>query len=350
MRRLLLPCAMIFCGAAFGQKALTQYFPAGEANAGLLVQGYIRPMSEDIGTLASNGWYNTAATHKKFGFDISITMNSVFLSNSRKSFTEPALTNTSFLGTTPSNVDLIPSIYGKKGDVPNFANSLSAPQNPGVPFQGPEGIDPKNTYGVNAQVLPTIQAGFGLFAKTDIRARYTPQSSINGITTSSLGGAIMHDIKQHIPGLKQLPFSLSILVGYTQVNGKVDLSGTYGPSSGDGSAQEGKITSSATTAQALISKSLGFVTFYGGLGYNSTTTKFDVNGSYVVSEAVTQAGTVPLTDPFTLTNPYKYSFKTSGFRFTGGIRMKLGVFFLGGDYTLYNGQQLLTVGTGFTFH
>jgi hypothetical protein len=354
MKRIALLMALMSSGVAYGQKALTHYFPAGQNNASVLVENYVKPMGEDLGALGNNGWYNTAATHKRFGFDISLTMNAIFLPSDHKYSTPPSLTGTSFNGTvTPSGtIDRVPTVYGNEKEYPSFLNNAAASSNKLIPFVGPDGVDPQKTYGVNAAVLPTLQAGIGLFANTDLRVRFTPQTKIGDFKAGSFGFAVMHDIKQHIGGLKDLPFSMSVLVGYTQVDGKVDLSGAYGQSAtnSSGAGQEGKTSSASTTAQLLISKSLAIITFYGGLGYNTSTTKFDINGTYYVDQAYNNpAPTVPLPNPFTLTNPYHYSFKSSGFKATLGARFKLGPFFLNGDYSFYGSQNLLSVGAGFTF-
>lgn len=340
MKRLLIPVALLIGSAAFGQKALTHYFPAGQANSGVLVKSYVSPLGEDLGTLLNSGWYTTGATHSRLGFDIGLTMNTVFIGSGRKEFSDPQLSGLQFNGTTMGG-DKVPSVYGQKKNYPLFSNTGGP--NQGVPFRGPDGIDPHDTYGVNGQVLPTLQAGVGLFANTDIRLRYTPQTTINGIKSGSMGAGIQHDIKQHFSGLKLLPFSLSLFVGYTKLDGSVDLSGLYASS---GTTQKGAISGSAYTAQAIISKSLGVITFFGSIGYSSSSTKFDVKGTYVVDQ--TSDG-LPLIAPYTMTDPYSYTFKTSGMRLTGGTRLKLGPFFLNGDYTFFNSQQLLTVGTGFTF-
>src|SRR5882672_1945231 len=100
MKRLLVPFALMMCSTAFGQKALTHYFPAGQSNSDVLVKSYVQPMAEDIATLANNGWYTTGATHSRLGFDIGLTMNTVFLSSGRKAYSDPSLPNLQYNGTS----------------------------------------------------------------------------------------------------------------------------------------------------------------------------------------------------------------------------------------------------------
>src|SRR5215813_9008695 len=108
MKRLLLPMALMICGAAMGQKALTHYFPAGLQDGDALIKAYVRPMAEDLGSLSTNGWYNTGATHKRFGFDISATMNAVPIAADRTYFTQPTLSNTTYTHNPTNNA---PTVY-----------------------------------------------------------------------------------------------------------------------------------------------------------------------------------------------------------------------------------------------
>ena len=147
-----------------------------------------------------------------------------------------------------------------------------------------------------------------------------------------LGFGVMHDIKQHIKGIKYLPFDISMLVAYTNVKGLTSLENTYAKPTNDTRAQEMSYTMNAWLIQALISKKLAIFTFYGGVGYNAVKTSSDVTGSYVIP-----GYQQPFKDPVSL------SFKNSSFRLTGGMRLNLGPIYLNGDYTL---QEYSTVSVG----
>jgi hypothetical protein len=98
----------------------------------------------------------------------------------------------------------------------------------------------------------------------------------------------------------------------------------------------------------LISKQIPVVTFYGGLGYNSSTTTYSIKGDYYVDRTYTLAGQPPLLSPVSLKDPYKQEFTNNGFRFTGGIRLKFGPIFLNTDYTFFGGEGLMSLGFGAT--
>lgn len=344
MKKLLLLPLIIFCTSVFGQKAITKFFPAAAApgtasNVQQLVSGYISPISEDFGSLMNNGWYNTAATHKKFGFDLSVTMNTITAKSDAKFFTIPSLAGVTYNGTIPGSTnDKAPTAYGPKGKVPSFTFN-SGPNN-GIPFTGPDGGNITEDVPIGSMVVPTAQIGLGLFGNTDLRFRFTPAIKITDTELSNWGIGVHHDIKQHIPGIKELPFSLSLFVAYSSLKASTDLSGRY-----TGSGQEGLGETTGFTGQVLISKSLAVITFYGGIGFNSSNTTYSLKGTYVVDK--TGEG-LPLLSPTTLTNPYKQEFKTSGFRATGGMRLKLGPVIMNGDYSLVDTKGLFTAGFGFT--
>ena len=327
---------------AMSQKDIAKFFPAAAApgsvnNVQQLVSGYISPIAEDFGSLMNNGWYNTAATHKKFGFDFSVAMNSITAKSDTKYFTIPPLQGVNYNG-TGNKTDKAPTAYGPKGEFPSF--SFNTGVNNGIPFLGPDGGNISEEVPIGSVAVPTVQAGIGLFGNTDLRIRYTPSIKIGSTDLTNWGIGVHHDIKQHIPGIKELPFSLSLLVAYSQLTATTDLSGVY-----TGSGQEGLGETKGYTAQVLISKSLAVITFYGGIGFNSATTTYSVKGTYLVDK--TGEG-IPLLSSVNLTDPYKQEFKSSGFRATGGMRLKLGPIIMNGDYTLVDTKGVFTAGFGFT--
>ena len=156
-----------------------------------------------------------------------------------------------------------------------------------------------------------------------------------------IGLGIMHDIKQHIPGIRLIPFDLSVMAGYTRISGTLGMESIFDKPTEDSRKQEMTYSMNAWTFQAIISKKLGIVTFYGGPGYNSIKTDADVLGSYVIFEGSSPSSDVVLTDPVTIRA------KHSSFRFTAGVRFKFGPIFLHGDYS-FQEYNTASVGIGCT--
>jgi len=336
-------------------KEICRFFPVaavptgGSENLNYVVGGYIEPLAEDLGSLLNGGWYNTAENHKRFGFDLSVTVSTVFISSSSQYFTvnNSQLNGVGYLGTNMGATQPMPTAYGPETEVPSF--TINSGLNSGQTFAGPGGGNISKEIPIGSMAVPTIQGGLGLFANTDLRFRFSPAVSINNTEMKNWGVGVMHDIKQHIPGMKELPFSLSLLLAYSSMTTTTGLDGLYEVSATPGSGyagQQGVAESTAFNAQLLISKSIPVLTFYGGLGYNSSTTTFSVKGNYYVDR--TFPTEIPLLTPVTLVDPFKSEYSASGFRFTGGIRFKFGPMFINTDYTFFGGQGFLATGLGFT--
>ncbi|MBL7855423.1 MAG: hypothetical protein JNL17_13555 [Cyclobacteriaceae bacterium] len=348
---ILLTLVVLFNNAT-AQKAVTRYFPAaatpsnGNENLQALLSAYLQPIMEDYGSVLNSGWVNTAATHKRFGFDLSITMNTITAKSSSNYFVPPNTPGLVFQATTANN-DQAPTAYGPTGEYPRFSftGTPGPGSNAGLQFLGADGASISEDIPVGSIMVPTIQGGLGLFASTDIRFRFTPNVTISGTELGNWGLGIHHDIKQHFGPLKELPFSLSVFAGYSQLKATTDLSGVY-----SGTDQMGEAKTTSITARLLISKKLAIFTFYGGVGYNSATTNFDIKGTYLVDRGQGIGGSpdVPLVQTVTLNNPFSQEFKSSGVSFTGGLRLNLGPVTLNGDYSLLNAEGLLTAGFGFT--
>jgi hypothetical protein len=334
-----------------GQNDLVKYFPAGQTNAGVLVENYVRPMIEDWGAAMNSGWYTSGRVHKKAGFDISFQSNSVFYKEDRQYYSFPSgLSGLTHLG--PVGEPGIPTAYGPENLYPEFG--ITGGGNAGVSFYGPEGLEPGSDVSMNVNFVPTLQAGIGLVKGTDLRVRFTPNLfSFSDADLTNWGVGVMHDIKQHIPGLDKVPVvDLAVFVGYTKLNSEVDLSGEYA-----GSNQVGDLSSSGITAQVIGGVTLAKVlSAYVSLGYAQWKSDFDVMGDYFVDRTGFGPpgggpfpGDVALPAPFTLTDPYSYSFEGSGLRMSAGARLKLGPFFLDGEYALAEPSDVITFGLGFTF-
>lgn len=320
MKKFIAGSFLLMSQFAFGQADLDQLLKGSKADANYLAEGYLKPFMNSVGSGLSQGWYNTAANHKKFGVDLTISTSLIYYPSSDETYfvDNSKLTNIKIV--TPAN-GMAPTIFGSKtAPTYDYKTGVSAP------FQGPPGVDPKGTYGFNAIPLPILNLGVGLPFKTDLKVRFLPTTSVgSGTNISVLGFGVMHDIKQYIPGLKMVPIDLAAFVGYTTFKTDVSFNAT--------GTQKGTSTFSATTIQGLISKKLSVLTLYGGAGYNFSNGTFKATGTYDAGQGVT------------LTDPVNISASVSGPRFTAGMRLKFAVFTLHGDYT-FQRYNTLTLGFG----
>lgn len=327
---LLLILTMPFAAAAQGGE-IDKLLGSSIKDAQYLIGGYAGPMLKAVGHGMNQGWYQTAAPHKFPGFDLTLSVNPVFVPTVDKTFNvdntklERVYLSSDMNGRDPgvNGTGPVPTLFGSKDK-----NTQFSPK-PGYTggFGGPKGI------GLGILPLPTLNLGIGLPKGFDLKFRYVPTLDLGKLTQDNLTGqfglfgvAVMHDFKQYIPGIKSLPFDMSVFVGYTQMKLTVDIDKQAN--------QKGEFTSSATTIQALISKKLAVLTAYAGVGMNLATTKLAAKGSYTFGGLG-----APVTDPFTLSET------SNGPRGTLGLRLKLGPIAFHGDYTLAK-YKAASVGLG----
>ena len=374
---------------AQSQKALVQYFPAGVSDANILVAGYLSKMGEAMASGLNSGWYTNGAPHSKLGIEFNVTFNTVFVPSEDEFFATPAFTNARLdnvvkvdplnQSLTPLGTSQVPALYGSKFDFPVFGYKAGDPNefdanDPTntlqVIFKGPNGNNLKDIFLINAIVVPTAQLSIGVIANTDLKLRFTPQIEFGNIKFGSWGVGIMHSIKDHIPGLKMVPFGWSFLAAYSRLSGEVDLSGQWYSSAAAESAASipgdytndtgqgapvGEFTSNAWTIQTIVSKKFSVITIYGGVGYGFGNTEFDIKGDYYIREVNQNpvSGLPPiittLRNPVTISeasfNTFEYDSKS--LRFTTGLRLKMGPSTFHGDYTIQR-VNVLSFGLGFS--
>lgn len=333
--------AALISFSALAQSDLDNLIKGSTEDANYLVKGYIAPALNTVGYGLNQGWYNTAKPHKVLGFDLTITAAAISVPSSDLTYRveNSSLNNlavTPFPGTTGINA---PTIFGSS-TAPRYQpitkiNGIAVPS--GQPFDGAPGLNLDVPIAGTAVPVPMVQLGIGLPKGTDVKLRFFPSTGLGtGGRDGSVGMfgiGVLHDVKQYIPGVKELPFDLSAFVGYTKLNFDVNLDPTNNPS------QKATFASSATTIQGLISKKISVLTFYGGLGYNFIGSDLNVKGTFDLDGNA--ATTADRKD-----NPISISNSTSSASFTAGLRLKLAIFTFHGDYT-FQKYNALTLGFGF---
>lgn len=324
MKRVFLPVlcivALTISTRSYGQSDLDNLIKGSQADANYLAQGYMAPALNAIGSGLNQGWYNTAAVHKVLGFDLTLSGSLIYYPSSDQSYQVDNNKLTTLKLVSPSSGG-VPTIFGG-----SQAPTYDYKSGPSAPFQGPAGVSAFSDLG--AFPLPILNLGVGLPLNTDLKLRLLPGYKAGDATLNVFGIGLMHDVKQYIPGLKEVPLDLSAFVGYTSFTAEVPFDPKNNPS------QIGKTEFSATTIQGVISKKIAVLTVYGSLGYNFASGSFKATGSYPDPNTG-----IIMKDPVSLTS------STSGPRFGGGLRLKFAFFTLHGDYT-FQTYNTLTVGFG----
>lgn len=323
-------CAALFSVSAIAQSDLDNLIKGSTQDANYLVKGYITPALNTVGYGLNQGWYNTAKPHKVLGFDLTITAATIAIPSSDLNYRvdNSVLTSVDVVSPTPVNgISNVPTIFGSS-DRPTLKYKSSQTTFPGAP-----GLDLDVPVVGAAVPIPMVQLGIGLPKGTDVKFRFFPSTALGAGgkdgSVGMFGIGVLHDVKQYIPGVKELPFDLSAFVGYTKLNFDVNLDPANNPD------QKATFQSSGTTIQGLISKKISVLTLYGGLGYNFISADLNVKGTYDLS------GTGSKTPV-----PISVSVSQSSPSFTAGLRLKLAIFTFHGDYT-FQKYSALTVGFGF---
>ena len=315
---------------------------AGSEDMSTYMNHYIRPFMNSFGTGIANGWYNTAATHEPLGFDLTFYVSLVSVPDQDLTF--------NFLQSEYNNLRLatggpdavLPTLIGGTTGGLQFVSSVTDPATGIVvsspPFNVPNGVG-EDIPTTNIPV-PMLQLALGIIKNTELIVRYAPTVTIgDDFELKFFGIGVKHDFKQWIPGIKTIPIDLSILIGYTNLNTDFFFSNTSVIQVSPGS--KASFDASIWTVQALVSKKISVLTVYGGIGYNSINSKYDMTGEYGFQDVLDPSKTVFVKDPVSL------EFPLNGFRATAGLRLKFAIFTLHADYTLQE-YSTLTVGFGFS--
>lgn len=327
---------------AQGEDDIAEFMAAGAKDASKLLSAYMEPAVKSVSFGMTGGWYNTAKAHKTLGFDLSISASTAFIPSSENYFNPNKLNLSSTLvftnDTRPGKG--APTVVGP-GDKTTYTlqgdlDGNGTPDNI-VTIDGPEGIDMKKTVGFAAAPVPMVQLGIGIVKNTDLKIRFVPKTTFGESNVQMFGVGVMHDVKQHIPGLKLLPFDLSALVAFNSVSGSSDLSNSATTATANSADGEMTYKFNSWVFQGIISKKVSVLTGYAGIGYTLINTNVNVDGTYNISA---DAG-----GNFSVVDPVDMDFKNKSLRLTAGMRLKFGPVFLVADYTVQK-YNMLTVGLG----
>lgn len=303
---------------------------AGKQDASTLMGAYINPAMEGLIFAMNGGWYHTAKTHKKLGFDITIGLNASMVPTEQENFN---FSDYNFEGTLVASPNSTPTVMGNSNPATVMYTTSDGEET--VEFEMPEGI--KDDLPLNAVPAPMIQATIGTFFDTDVTVRYTPKVGDDSVEGQLYGVGLKHNIMQYFGPLEKLPLNVAILGGFTNMT--VDYDIEEGESF-DGSNQRAEFKLNSYTVQAVASLDFPFVTLYGGLGYAGGKSSLGVLGTYIVQYS---SG-----DTDTIIDPININYNPGGVRANVGAKLKLAFFHIFADYTIQEYRNL-TAGVAFSF-
>ncbi|WP_339791339.1 DUF6588 family protein [uncultured Imperialibacter sp.] len=307
-----------------------------------LLENYIGPFFTGFGVGMANGWYNTAAPHKFPGFDLTVSVNLASVPQDGQVFKFNASDYSSITGVrqnggaAQSTAD-VETLFGP-GDTESELQLSYQREYQGQTYTVNSAVELPSGFGFPYVPTPVAQLGIGLPKGTDLKLRLMPTIASEDFSISLFGIGVMHDFKQWIPGMKVLPFDASVLIGYTKLSAENSFAGSEITDNGTG-----EISVSSLTYQILVSKKLSILTVYGGFGANSIKSNLKMLGTYTIEAEASNGASADIE----LQDPVDLMFKSGGARATIGLRLKLAILTLHGDYTVQK-YNTITAGVGFS--
>lgn len=375
------------------QSEMGDFVKGGIDDAEKLLNAYASPLGESFGANLNAGWVNTAAPLKAGRFELKLVANVAFVPKVEQTYNLDALGFRNPVERTINGETAVeqwqypnkmaPTIFGSREDAGTLTKTLTY-QDPtsgqtvteevaNIPL--PTGIG----FAFNP-IAPAPQLSVGLPLGIEIMGRYLPGVNRtideNQVDFSGIWGlGIKHNIKQWIPGIKKMPFSLSLAVGYSSSQADVSmmttppvapegaqfadpsLAGTAYTGNGiDDASYDGQgvaFRASAWNFNLLASKKVSVLSVYGGLRYAWSRTTFTMKGVYgVAGEPFYNPSDTddPNNGRYTLINtdedPIQLDMPLSQVGLVGGFRLKLGFLslFAEGNYSRFS---TVSAGLGF---
>jgi hypothetical protein len=314
---------MALCSSFSAQAQIQEVLQDDVQEGRSLIEDYLSPLGDALGTALNNAWWTTAKPHKVLGFDVTLSISPVIIPASASQFDIGERGN--FKGSST------PTILGngERGEVSyTFDTPLGEEE---INFKMPNGL------GTGGLISPMLQAGVGLLKGTEIDLRYMPTYDLDYFEVGMMGIGIKHDLLQWIPIANKLPIDLSIMAGHTRFNSSFELEG-----------QGVDFNVQASTINLLVSKKVLMVTAYAGVGINQSNSQLNINlgdeEMFYLGQGANLIGfnTADLTD---------YSFETfTDVKANVGARLQLTVLTINANYTLtQSGYEVYTAGVGISF-
>lgn len=332
----------LFALPVSAQNEIIEIIKTGPQDALKLASVYFEPAFRGLGSGLNSNWYSTARAHRPGGFSITLaSLNMAFVPNRDQSFDvrELGLESEYARLKNPESDFIAPTISGK--DLPGAefgvyaVNPTTGEEEEVGSFRLPEGS------GIHFVPVPMIQANAGLIKGTEVSVRLIPKIKPwkDYGSIQLYGGGLKHDIKQYIPGIRHLPFDLSLMAGFTFLQYELplnlpppEMTEPRSGEPGDYTTQRVEARFNGLTTNLILSKTFSVITLYGSAGYNFSEIAINLRGAYPVINNLRSDGVVEyedFIDPFSFKSRQGRSLKANA-----GFRLQLAWFMLYAEGTL----------------
>ena len=333
---------ILFICLSFGVSSFSQNFEnleylllASQEDQSMLFKEYLNPLVASVNFGMGSGWAHTAKTHKKLGFDITISLNTFFIPSNAKRF------STSGLSSITSSSDYLPTVLGGNTNETLSVSigddsTIFPPSEFSATFTAPSGVE--SDFFLNMLVTPNIQVGLGLPFKTDLIVRYIPTTSSKNTNIGLTGVGIKHNVLQYFGPADKIPLiDLSLLIAYSNYSIDYEFQKT---SNLPGDGQTAIMDMNNYTAKVISSIDLKLITFYTSIGYSKGVSSLSVLGSYDLSYNVADSAEVIV---LSVVDPLVLEWEKESISGNVGLSFNLPGIKLFADYT-YQEYNSLTVG------
>jgi hypothetical protein len=343
----------------FSQPLALEVIYGGIEDAEVILQEYLKPYANILGSDLNAGWYNTARPHKLGGLDVTATVSWAKSPTSALSYDLATLNLHGSIAAGPATT--APTVAGSQDVRPTITYSEMVDLGGGnIQEIEYSHLTVPDGSGVDFIPLPMAQLTVGLPFGTDISARFIPSVGYKDYGEIGLWGVGgKHSVSQWLPFINKLKFlDISVQGGYTKVTSSVHVLieplslvevDNYPGFDWDDQFVTQKVE--GWTLNLIASQTLPVISFYEGIGFASSNVQILMEGHYPIHMVILD-GTSPDFGKVSyeiLENPIEMGYKNfNNLRMNVGARIKLGVLTLHYDftYTLYATQ---TVGLGISF-
>ena len=314
---------LIFSLTIKSQDLIKDFLTGPLNDSKLLIEGYMAPFGEWLGTGLNSGWYNTAQPHQFPGFDVTGGIHFITPPNQAKQF-QPNLDQL----IVNSNDGTLPTFIGQAENTEiTYLNPITNEYE--ILFNAPGGLNWDQSI-----PMPYVQGSIGLVKKTEILFRLAPRVKVQDLKMGYFGIGFKHDIKQWIPGIKILPFDLSCSGGFSRLNSNL----TFNP------GQDLNFNVKAFNSNIILNKKILGFTPYMGLGYQYSQSELSLNGEYTILDW--DGSEISEGESFKINDPINTSFGgVNGLKASFGARLKLFLFTIHIDWTKAD-YDIFTIGIG----
>lgn len=308
---------------------------AGSEDANLLLQEYLKPFGGGFGADLNSGWIISAKPLAKYGFDLRISASASFVPEKHQLFDVTDLNlRTVRLLEGPAQT---PTAFGNDETETSILGSV-VDQAEIFSFKMPEGS------GYHFVPAPMAQLSIGLPGHTQINIRYTPTVEIDNeyhFRVFGIGGMV---------GLNQLlfdnhlPIDLSLQAGLMDLNADAaldvrpednpDVENSYPDSQWDGQGLDFNAKSFVTNV--IVGKQFSALTLFGGIGYQTASTKIKTRGSYpVIFPKSDPPDSGPSEEIKSINNPLDFRLDgVNKLHALGGFQLKIAFISISAAYTI----------------